>query len=154
MVAESCTQLCSGERSSRIWDVLEAKPRVTGCADAGVTAGVLRIIHPVRSSVPYSSCFTCICVLSLPYSDLGCFLCRGSGVYDFLSCGEVRRGGWCWTCRAIVILLLVATDKSHPRATSLSLKSSAHCTGHSRRPWPRRNCKSNAPRSRGFESGP
>lgn len=54
-----------------------------------------------------------------------------------------------------MILLLVVPEKSHPRATSLSLRSSVHCTRHRRGPLHRCSCKSvEPPGSRAFESGP
>lgn len=41
---------CSGVRSGRIWDILEAKPRVIVFADVGMKDGVFRVIqlgHPL-----------------------------------------------------------------------------------------------------------
>ena len=56
---------CSGVRSSRIWDILEAEPREPGFADEGWRLQS----RPVRSSTLYYAHFRCICTLFLPCFD-------------------------------------------------------------------------------------
>ena len=86
---------CSGVRSGRIWDILEARPRVIVFADVGMKDGVFRVIqlgHPLLlmpiSRAPALYSFP---ALTLSFGT-------GRDVYDIWSCREFWKwvDKWTW----------------------------------------------------------